>query len=66
MRLLLVTDDGQRELEMPTGTKLKNVVVLAKANQQTVIQLVNGTVAHPETLLAEGDKVELQGVIYGG
>ncbi len=37
-----------------------------KLNGQTFVSRINGKIAHPETILNEGDKVEFIGVIYGG
>jgi len=62
----LTKDFKKRSLKLPAGTTLEQLVKMEKASKQTIVLLVNGKVAHPSTVLKQGDDVELVGVIYGG
>jgi sulfur carrier protein ThiS len=52
--------------DFPKGCTVAQVMGLKGLNGTTVIAVLNGAVAHPDTALKEGDELELVGVIYGG
>ena len=57
---------GAKEVVVDEGATVQKLIADKKLNNQTVICVLNGKVAHPSTRLAEGDELELVGVIYGG
>lgn len=57
---------GKKEVEVSEGTTIGHVITANNLNNQTIISLLNGQLAHPSTQLREGDELELVGVIYGG
>jgi len=66
MKIFLTRDFSKKEKQFPEGTKIEEVLKAEGASKQTIVILLNGGVAHPSTVLREGDELELVGVIYGG
>ncbi len=66
MKIKVVDDCCTKQLDLPSGATIEQVLKGEAVNKQTIVVMLNGKVAHPSTVLKEGDAVELVGVIYGG
>jgi sulfur carrier protein ThiS len=53
-------------LDIESGTTIRHVIGRLGLNDQTFIVKLNGKIAHEDTVLSHGDRVDFVGVIYGG
>lgn len=68
MKVTVTVNPGSKKtaLGFSNGATIKNAIEAVGANSQTIIVKLNGKIAHEKSALADGDKVELIGIIYGG
>ncbi|NUN11603.1 MoaD/ThiS family protein [Candidatus Micrarchaeota archaeon] len=67
MKIRFVNDlEKEKEIDLPEGTTIADVVKKSKTTGETIIIRVNKKLAHPKTVLKEGDFLEFIGIIYGG
>lgn len=69
MKLNVITftpSEKKSVVEAEEKASLRSVQKKLGLNGQTFVCKVNSKIAHPETLLKDGDTVEFIGVIYGG
>ena len=63
--MITLTVNGKARKTKTAGT-IADVVKKEKLNDETLVILLNGKLAHETTKLKDGDKLELVGIIYGG
>jgi len=66
MNVTVKSNGKNRSVNLPKNSTIKDAIDALDANEQTIIVKLNGKVAHSRAKLAQGDKVELVGIIYGG
>ncbi|HEV8290237.1 MAG TPA: MoaD/ThiS family protein [Candidatus Norongarragalinales archaeon] len=67
MKISVTKPDGlDQDFECASGAKVQSIIDTLSVNEQTFIVKKNGIIAHPDSVLSDGDRVELVGIIFGG
>ena len=63
-----VSRDGKKAetTNVAEGSRLASLSQKMGLNDQTFFSKVNGKLVHPSTVLQDGDRIEIVGIIYGG
>ncbi len=64
--VFVVAGGKKKKEKAAAGTTAQSLADLHGLNGQTFFIKINRKLAHPSTVLKEGDAVEFVGIIYGG
>ncbi|MFH1056687.1 MAG: sulfur carrier protein ThiS [Candidatus Micrarchaeota archaeon] len=62
----LTPEAKKKQVSLEDKATIKKVREKLGLSSQTFVVKLNDRIAHPETVLKDGDRVEFIGVIYGG
>ncbi|MFQ5406222.1 MAG: MoaD/ThiS family protein [Candidatus Micrarchaeia archaeon] len=66
MKITLLQKKGKKQLKLKKGSTIKDVLKQEKVNVETIIPVLNKTVAHEKEKLSNADTLELLSAISGG